>query len=111
MTVPTPETWSTWTAIQRRVAGQSMLVMTPWGGWIAALVTCALVAIGARATWPTTCETSVNAPGRIEVIGTVFTWTWSARMRVDRGMSAIATTTGPFGFGVAWPLLGLQSGP
>src|SRR6516165_379777 len=107
MTVPTPETWSTWTAIQRRVAGQLMLVMTPWGGLIAALVTCPPVAIGARAIWPTTCETSVNAPGRIVVIGTVLTWTWSARMRVDSGMSAIATTTGPFGLGVPFGWLGL----
>src|SRR5690349_19783954 len=100
MTVPTPETWSTWTAIQRSVAGQLMFVITPWGGLSDWLVTCPPLAIGARATWPTTWETSVKAPGRIEVTGTVFTWTWSARMRVDIGMSAIATTTGPFGFGV-----------
>src|ERR1044072_7039913 len=100
MTVPTPETWSTWTAIQRRLTGQLMFVMTPWGGLIAWLVNCPPLAVGARATWPTTCETSEKAPGNAFAGGTLEMFTWSARIRVDSGMSATATPTLTFGGGV-----------
>ncbi len=55
-----------------------------------------------RATLPMTWEGSVKAPGRIALRSTVLVVTWFAAIRVDSGMSALATTTGPVvGGGVA----------
>ena len=42
-----------------------------------------------------TCDTSAKAPTLIAARGTFLISTWSARMRVDSAMSALATTTGP----------------
>jgi len=49
MTVPTPLTWSTWTAMQRRVAGQSIVVIWP-------LVPPVSVAVVIWAPFPTACR-------------------------------------------------------
>src|SRR6478672_6363375 len=97
MTVPTPLTWSTWTAMQRRVVGHSMFPITP--GWApplrVAAVIWAPVDTDWRAIWPTTCDGSVKAPGRIAVRLIVIVVSSSAVILVDRAMSLVATTTGP----------------
>ena len=69
------------------------------------------VATGWRAICPITCDGSVKAPALIEVSGRVIVFTWSALMRVDSGMSAAATTTGPSvgGLFVALSLVGVRT--
>ena len=62
------------------------------------------VATGWRAICPITCDGSVKAPALIEVSGRVLVVTCSALMRVDSGMSAAATTTGPSVGGLTVPV-------
>src|SRR3954447_25373903 len=82
--------------MQRNVAGQSTFVITPpLVEPIVAPVIWAPAATGWRTTWPITCEGSTNAPGVIAARSTTLVVTWSARMRVESGMSTDATTTGP----------------
>ena len=83
---------------QRRPAGISTSMTVPWSPPLRVVaVIWAPVATGWRAIWPMTWETSVKAPGRIARRGRP-SWssTWSAWIRVDSGMSAVATTTGPW---------------
>ena len=70
MTVPTPLTWSTWTAIARCPTGTWTSMIAPVKPPLRVVaVIWAPVATGWRAIWPTTCDTSVKAPGLIAVEG------------------------------------------
>src|SRR4051812_17452114 len=93
MTVPTPETWSTWTEMQRWCSGQSMSATAPAPPVRSSTVSCAPVPIDLRALRPTIWEVSVRPVGSFAPSSTVWFWTISAVTTTPSGMSLTAFTT------------------
>src|SRR5437660_1031270 len=89
--VPTPEIWSTCTAMPTSPDGTSMLLMLPF--WLRTVVEMYWPAVTfVRAIWPTTNDVSVKASVGFCSTGTSFVVTSAAWIVAPRAMSLPATT-------------------
>ena len=89
MTVPTPVTWSTWTAIERLPGGVSMLRTVPDSPPESVVpVTCAPALTDSRAILPMTWDTSSKASAARAVTGSTSILSWLLWISEPSGMSA-----------------------